>query len=194
MTICNTDIIRWRDIFIWRCMLLRSVVIWSVSQSHASQWQFPNAIQFDFTSKLYTNVSLCVSRSACQCSAEGSRFSVCDSVSGQCVCVPNVVGQRCDSCSSGSYNFPLCQGDFACRLQPGLSSHTVFHSLILVFVSFLLHFSLPCLMHLAGTCNPAGSVESEILPMVVSTEGNMFVSYLNDCIWQSLSQLFIKLV
>uniref|UniRef100_A0A8C1UBQ2 Laminin, alpha 5 n=1 Tax=Cyprinus carpio TaxID=7962 RepID=A0A8C1UBQ2_CYPCA len=37
--------------------------------------------------------------SACRCSLEGSRLSSCDPVSGQCVCLPNIVGQRCDSCS-----------------------------------------------------------------------------------------------
>lgn len=52
---------------------------------------------------------------ACDCSAEGSRFSTCDPVSGQCVCHPNVVGQRCDRCSPGSYDFPLCQGDLTQR-------------------------------------------------------------------------------
>uniref|UniRef100_A0A671Z2E7 Laminin, alpha 5 n=1 Tax=Sparus aurata TaxID=8175 RepID=A0A671Z2E7_SPAAU len=35
---------------------------------------------------------------ACQCSAEGSRYTSCDQVSGQCVCLPSVVGLRCDSC------------------------------------------------------------------------------------------------
>lgn len=49
--------------------------------------------------------------SACDCSAEGSGFSPCDAVSGQCVCHPNVAGQKCDRCSPGSYDFPLCRGD-----------------------------------------------------------------------------------
>lgn len=49
--------------------------------------------------------------SACQCSAEGSHYSSCDQVTGQCVCLPNVVGLRCDSCAHGSYGFPNCQGN-----------------------------------------------------------------------------------
>lgn len=47
---------------------------------------------------------------ACQCSAEGSRYTSCDQVSGQCVCLPGVVGLRCDSCAHGSYGFPSCRG------------------------------------------------------------------------------------
>uniref|UniRef100_A0A3B4YWT5 Laminin A chain n=1 Tax=Stegastes partitus TaxID=144197 RepID=A0A3B4YWT5_9TELE len=34
----------------------------------------------------------------CQCSPEGSRYSSCDQVTGQCGCLPSVVGLRCDSC------------------------------------------------------------------------------------------------
>ena len=52
-----------------------------------------------------------MSAAACQCSAEGSRYISCDQVSGQCVCLPSVVGLRCDSCAHGSYGFPNCQGD-----------------------------------------------------------------------------------
>lgn len=48
---------------------------------------------------------------ACQCSAGGSRYTTCDHMTGQCVCVPNVAGLRCDSCAHGSFGFPNCQGN-----------------------------------------------------------------------------------
>uniref|UniRef100_A0A8C9YW11 Laminin, alpha 5 n=1 Tax=Sander lucioperca TaxID=283035 RepID=A0A8C9YW11_SANLU len=46
---------------------------------------------------------------ACQCSAQGSRYTSCDQGTGQCVCLPNVLGLRCDSCAHGTYGFPNCQ-------------------------------------------------------------------------------------
>lgn len=58
---------------------------------------------------------------ACQCSAEGSHYSRCDRLSGQCVCRPGVVGRRCDACTHGSYGFPSCQGNDAHLSDP--SSH-----------------------------------------------------------------------
>lgn len=54
---------------------------------------------------------------ACHCSGEGSRYTSCDQVTGQCVCLPNVVGLRCDSCAHGSYGFPNCQGNNAHRVN-----------------------------------------------------------------------------
>jgi len=59
---------------------------------------------------------------ACQCSAEGSRYTSCDQVTGQCVCLPDVVGLRCDSCAHGAYGFPNCRGKnntHTCRLNTG---------------------------------------------------------------------------
>lgn len=49
--------------------------------------------------------------SACQCSAEGSRYISCDQVTGQCVCLSTVAGLRCDSCAHGAYGFPNCRGE-----------------------------------------------------------------------------------
>ncbi|KAK3512952.1 hypothetical protein QTP70_031695 [Hemibagrus guttatus] len=42
--------------------------------------------------------------SKCSCSALGSLHSVCDAVTGQCVCRPNVVGRSCDRCAKGFWN------------------------------------------------------------------------------------------
>lgn len=37
----------------------------------------------------------------CDCHAEGSDSSVCDSTNGQCLCKPRFGGQKCDTCSEG---------------------------------------------------------------------------------------------
>ncbi|KAK2821103.1 hypothetical protein Q7C36_020446 [Tachysurus vachellii] len=50
--------------------------------------------------------------SKCSCSALGSLHSVCDAVTGQCVCRPNVVGRSCDRCAEGFWN--LSSGCRAC--------------------------------------------------------------------------------
>lgn len=125
------------NIFTWRCILILSLGYLHPSDS------FLIIYSLILNSELYVNINLGVSLLACQCSAEGSRFSVCDSVSGQCVCLPNVEGRRCDSCSSGSYNFPLCQGNFVYGIQLGLSSHTQSFTVLFYFsFSFSLSLSL----------------------------------------------------
>ncbi|XP_046730465.1 laminin subunit beta-3 isoform X1 [Silurus meridionalis] len=50
--------------------------------------------------------------SKCSCSAVGSLHSVCDALSGQCVCKPNVVGRSCDRCAEGFWN--LSSGCLSC--------------------------------------------------------------------------------
>lgn len=59
---------------------------------------------------------------ACGCSAEGSHYSHCDRLSGQCVCHPGVVGRMCDTCRHGLYGFPSCQGIDAHTSDPSSQS------------------------------------------------------------------------
>ncbi|XP_017352106.1 laminin subunit beta-3 [Ictalurus punctatus] len=42
--------------------------------------------------------------SKCSCSPVGSLHSVCDAVTGQCVCEPNAGGRSCDRCAEGFWN------------------------------------------------------------------------------------------
>lgn len=57
-----------------------------------------------------TVVSLTVSFFAgCDCNLEGVLPEICDD-HGRCLCRPGVEGPQCDSCRSGSYSFPICQG------------------------------------------------------------------------------------
>lgn len=44
----------------------------------------------------------------CECSVAGSLSTFCDAVSGQCHCIPGVVGRQCNKCEKGYYNFPNC--------------------------------------------------------------------------------------
>uniref|UniRef100_W5KNR0 Uncharacterized protein n=1 Tax=Astyanax mexicanus TaxID=7994 RepID=W5KNR0_ASTMX len=57
--------------------------------------------------------------SKCSCSASGSLSSVCDAVTGQCVCRPNMQGVSCDRCAAGFWNSPTgCQ---PCNCDPNHS-------------------------------------------------------------------------
>ncbi|KAM9324405.1 laminin subunit beta-1-like [Gastrophryne carolinensis] len=46
----------------------------------------------------------------CLCDLQGSLSAVCDKIGGQCMCKPNVIGQRCDQCAPGTYGF----GPYGC--------------------------------------------------------------------------------
>ena len=42
----------------------------------------------------------------CNCDPNGSEALTCDAETGQCHCKCNVIGDKCDTCSSGYHNFP----------------------------------------------------------------------------------------
>ena len=46
---------------------------------------------------------------ACNCHAQGSVSSACDS-NGVCKCYTNVIGNKCTSCMPGYFGFPNCKG------------------------------------------------------------------------------------
>uniref|UniRef100_A0A3P8X336 Laminin, beta 4 n=1 Tax=Cynoglossus semilaevis TaxID=244447 RepID=A0A3P8X336_CYNSE len=45
----------------------------------------------------------------CHCDLQGSVSPLCDEVTGQCDCRPDVTGQRCDHCGAGFWGFPFCR-------------------------------------------------------------------------------------
>ncbi|ALC39660.1 wb, partial [Drosophila busckii] len=51
----------------------------------------------------------------CQCSAVGSLSSACDKRTGQCSCLLNVAGRRCDKCKAGHWNLTQGQGCQDCQ-------------------------------------------------------------------------------
>jgi hypothetical protein len=42
----------------------------------------------------------------------------CDQITGQCPCLPNVVGQKCDACASGFWNITSQMGCSSCGCDP----------------------------------------------------------------------------
>ena len=46
---------------------------------------------------------------ACNCNAQGSSSVSC-SDTGICTCNANVVGDKCDACNAGFFDFPTCSG------------------------------------------------------------------------------------
>ncbi|TMW53859.1 hypothetical protein DOY81_001030 [Sarcophaga bullata] len=60
----------------------------------------------------------------CQCSTAGAIGNTCDKRTGQCNCLANVTGRRCDKCKSGHWNLTQGIGCHDCRCDPaGSRSH-----------------------------------------------------------------------
>lgn len=47
---------------------------------------------------------------ACECDSHGSNGISCDE-KGNCECLSNFDGSKCDRCREDYYNFPICEGN-----------------------------------------------------------------------------------
>ena len=54
-------------------------------------------------------LELIFSFKACDCNEHGSNGTSCDD-NGICSCKANFMGNKCDTCKTGFYSFPTCQG------------------------------------------------------------------------------------
>uniref|UniRef100_A0A0K0EC03 Laminin subunit beta-1 n=2 Tax=Strongyloides stercoralis TaxID=6248 RepID=A0A0K0EC03_STRER len=56
----------------------------------------------------------------CQCNLYGSKNNNnnCDSITGKCSCLPNVIGDKCDSCAENYYNIQSGNGCIKCDCDP----------------------------------------------------------------------------
>ncbi|XP_060666589.1 laminin subunit alpha lam-3 isoform X2 [Drosophila nasuta] len=54
----------------------------------------------------------------CQCSPVGSLSTACDKRSGQCSCLLNVAGRRCEKCRAGHWNLTQGVGCYDCQCDP----------------------------------------------------------------------------
>ncbi|XP_061460229.1 laminin subunit gamma-3 [Rhineura floridana] len=67
----------------------------------------------------------------CKCNPGGSarRPEVCDSVTGQCVCLPHVTGRDCSQCQEGYFDLQPGKGCKSCQCHPVGSQHSRCHLL-----------------------------------------------------------------
>ena len=69
----------------------------------------------------FSKSKLC-SFSECKCNPDGSKTLECGKINGNCSCkegftglkcdecIPNVIGDKCDTCEETFFNYPACQG------------------------------------------------------------------------------------
>ena len=79
----------------------------------------------------------------CCCNAQGSNGNNCVA-NGICSCRANIVGRKCDSCASGSFNFPTCQG------KQFLHTYLLILVLHLIQPSQTLTYCIPKCVHFAA--------------------------------------------
>uniref|UniRef100_A0A4W5QPA5 Laminin, alpha 1 n=1 Tax=Hucho hucho TaxID=62062 RepID=A0A4W5QPA5_9TELE len=61
---------------------------------------------------------------ACSCHGNGSYSAMCDLLTGQCTCKPNVVGEKCDQCQVGFHSLLSGQGCKDCNCSQSGSVST----------------------------------------------------------------------
>uniref|UniRef100_A0A8C7TB04 Laminin, alpha 1 n=1 Tax=Oncorhynchus mykiss TaxID=8022 RepID=A0A8C7TB04_ONCMY len=61
---------------------------------------------------------------ACSCHGNGSYSAMCDLLTGQCTCKPNVVGEKCDQCQMGFHSLLSGQGCRDCNCSQSGSVST----------------------------------------------------------------------
>ena len=62
-----------------------------------------------FKNNLFIELSQFSFYSACDCNENGTQS--CNRETGECICIPNVTGAKCDTCIDGYYgSFPNCKG------------------------------------------------------------------------------------
>ena len=54
----------------------------------------------------------------CGCDPDGSNSTVCDVVTGQCSCQPNVLGRTCSACSESHFGLMSGSGCSPCECHP----------------------------------------------------------------------------
>ena len=62
----------------------------------------------------------CLFFSECICDPYGTdpNGGECDRETGQCPCLPNVIGQKCDACAAGFWNITSQMGCSSCGCDP----------------------------------------------------------------------------
>ncbi|OCT62438.1 laminin subunit alpha-5 isoform X2 [Xenopus laevis] len=120
-----------------QCNCRPNVIGRDCSRCATGYWGFPNCRPCDCGSRLCDEVTgqcICPPRTIkpeciacqsqtfgchplvgceeCNCSPTGLQNKTeleCDVQTGQCTCMPNVVGRRCERCAPGFYGYPICR-------------------------------------------------------------------------------------
>lgn len=93
MIVVSKDV---KNVVFSKCELMRTA---GVNESLSDEKNFSNFVRC-------FNLLL----SECDCDESGSYTDVCEVSNGQCPCLPNFKGRRCDQCADGYYGYPRCRG------------------------------------------------------------------------------------
>lgn len=55
---------------------------------------------------------MCIIFIACECNDIGSKSSICDQKTGQCLCHSSFGNLSCDQCNHGYFDFPKCSCNY----------------------------------------------------------------------------------
>ena len=100
---------------------LKEILILEIKQKLSKPFSCQTHVTLLMTT-LQAHIFCCFLSAGCHCSQEGSYSNICNPVSGQCLCLPGVVGQQCDRCASG-LRFPQCSGKHTRNHQTQKWSH-----------------------------------------------------------------------
>ena len=90
----------------------------------------------------YWDVVLCVSACACNILGTNRNAGPCDGVTGQCVCLPNVLGVHCDKCERNHWKLASGLGCEHCACDPVGSLNAQCNEVRLASIGVILVYQL----------------------------------------------------
>ena len=109
---------------------------WEIHPSHIFYWIFNDILStpfyllifyslFHVSSYLFSHIEMLLIflirySAECNCDLLGSRHTddICDHLSGQCPCLPNVEGRQCDRCATNHWKIASGEGCEHCDCDP----------------------------------------------------------------------------
>lgn len=101
-------------------IILQAIIVSGVLLGSMEMLLIHRIAQVSFYSLLQLSRCVCVAAFdfaiGCDCHISGTQNgSICNNITGQCICLPNVEGQRCNTCTPDHYGLNAINGCTACN-------------------------------------------------------------------------------